>query len=299
MYNVQMLSTSLHKKILPYFAAFGTILFWSSAFPAVRYALEYFSPGALMIYRFLVASAFLLGYCAIKRVPLPGRRDVPFFAAAGFIGLFMYMWAFNTGTGMVPSGISGFVIAAAPVFTLILSIIFLKEKAGLLIWIGVILSFAGIGVIAFAQIYQVQLNIGVVLLLGAAIFTSIFNILQKRLMRKYTAIQATAYSVSFGTLFMCIFIPDMLRQLPYAPLSANLVVVYLGLFPAAIAYFLWAYALNAVEKTIYITSFIYLSPFLASLMAFWWLGEVVPTLAFVGGVIVIAGMIITNIFKKS
>ena len=288
----------IHKKILPYAAAAGTILFWSSAFPAVKYALEYYSPEALMIFRFLIASALLLGYCAVKKVPPPNKRDVPLFALSGFVGLFLYMYAFNTGTGLVPSGISGFIIASAPVFTLILSMVFLKESATPSIWLGVLVSFAGIGVIAATQIIDFQLNFGVILLLGAAIFTSAYNILQKRIMRKYTVMQATAYSVAFGTLFMCVFLPSLVREFPTAPMSVNLIIVYLGLFPAAIAYFLWGYALASAEKTIYITSFIYLSPFLASVMAFIWLGEVIPAMAFVGGIVVITGMIIINALRK-
>ncbi|MCL2421087.1 MAG: DMT family transporter [Defluviitaleaceae bacterium] len=289
---------TLRTKIMPYIAAAFTILFWSSSFPAVRYSLEYYSPESLMIFRFLVASALLLGYCIIKKVPLPEKKDLPLFAVSGFVGLFLYMWAFNTGTGLVLSGISGFIIAAAPVFTLLLSIFFLKEKAGPLVWIGVLTSFAGIVIIAATQITEMQLNTGVWLLLGAAVFTSIFNIMQKRILRKYTVMQATAYSVAFGTLFMCVFLPNFVQEFPAAPLEANIIIIYLGIFPAALAYFLWGYALAKSEKTIYITSFLYLTPFLSSVMAFFWLGEVMPALAFVGGIIVVVGMVITNAFKE-
>lgn len=272
-------------------------MFWSSAFPAVKYTLEYFSPEALMVYRFLMATAFLLGGCVIKKVPLPRKKDVPLFALSGFVGLFLYMWTFNTGTNLVPSGISGFFIASSPVFTLILSIIFLKEKAGILIWAGVLVSFGGIVIIAATQAEGMQINQGVWLLLFAAVATSFFNIIQKRILRKYTVMQATAYSVTFGTLFMLIFLPRLVREFAHAPMAANIIVIYLALFPAAVAYFLWGYALAKAEKTVYVTNFVYLSPFLASLMAFVWLGERVPPLAFVGGVIVVMGMVITNVVK--
>jgi len=282
-------------KIMPYLAAGGTVLFWSSAFPAVKFSLDYFSPAALMLFRFLIATAVLLTYCTIKKVPLPERKDLPMFISCGFVGLFLYMWAFNTGTDMVTSGISGFIIASAPVFTLILSIIFLKEKSGVMIWIGVLISFVGIVIIAFTQVTDLQLNAGVWLLLAAAIAASIFIIMQRQLLKKYSVMQVTAYPIAFGTLFMCIFLPNLFREIPAAPMSANLVVVYLGLFPAAIAYFLWGYALNRSEKTVYVTSFLYLSPFLTTIFAFFWLGEIMPPLAFVGGIVVIAGMIITKL----
>ena len=286
-------------KILPYMAAVGTALFWSSSFPAVRYTLEYYSPESLMIFRFLVASAVLLAYCAVKKVPPPRKEDLALFAASGFVGLFLYMWAFNVGTSLVLSGISSFIIASAPVFTLLMSIVFLKEKAGLMLWIGVLISFAGIVIIGTTQVTEMRINIGMLLLLSAAVFTSAFNILQKRILRKYTVMQATSYSVAFGTLFMCVFLPDLIQEFPAAPMQVNMLVVYLGVFPAALAYFFWGYALSKVEKTIYVTSFLYLVPFLASIMAFLWLGEQMPVMALLGGVVVVLGMVITNAFKAA
>jgi len=281
-------------KIITYIAAGSAVLFWSSSFPAVKYSLAYYSPESLMVLRFLVASALLLGYCGVKRVPMPDKKDLPLFILSGFVGLFLYMWAFNTGTGMVLSGISGFIIASAPVFTLLMSIVFLREKSGLLVWVGVFISFVGIVIIGATQVTEMQLNTGIGLLLSAAVFTSAYNVIQKRILKKYTAMQATAYSVAFGTLFMCIFLPNLVREFPYAPVQANIVIVYLGVFPAALAYFLWGYALSKAEKTIYITSFLYLSPFLASVMAFFWLGERMSALAFFGGIIVVMGMVITK-----
>ena len=282
-------------KIIPYLAASGTVLLWASSFPTVRYSLNYYSPEALMIFRFLIASAVLITYCLIKKVPLPRFKDLPMFMSAGFVGLFLYMWAFNTGAGMVLSGISGFIIASAPVFTLLLSIIFLKEKAGWLIWLGVLISFCGIVIIGSTQMADMQLNFGVLLLLSAAVFTSIYNIIQKRILRDYTAMQATAYSMIFGTIFMCIFLPDLIREFPNAPMRANVAIIYLGVLPAALAYFLWGYALSKVKKTVYVTGFLYLTPFMASIIAFLWLGERMPALAFLGGAVVITGMVLINL----
>ena len=284
--------------VMPYIAAAVAVLFWSSAFPGVRYALRYYSPESLMLFRFLIAAVLFLGYCGVKKVPLPRKKDLPLFISAGLSGLFLYMWAFNTGTSLVPSGVSGFIIAAAPVFTLILSVIFLKEKVGFFTWLGVLISFAGIVLIALTQVTEMQLNLGIWLLLAAAVMTSVYNIVQKRILQSYSVMQATAYSVVLGTLPMCIFLPNLIREFPYAPISADLVVVYLGLFPAALAYFLWGYALSGAEKTVYVTNFLYLSPFLASIIAFFWLGESIPGLAFFGGVIIIAGMIISNKLKR-
>jgi len=287
-------------KILPYLAAMTTVLFWASAFPAVKYVLDYFSAGALMLLRFGVASVVLLAVCAIKRTPLPKLRDLPLFALCGVVGITLYMWMFNTGTDLVAAGISGFIIASVPVFTLILSIIFLKEKAKALVWLGVLVSFGGIVIIASTQITEgFAVNAGVWILLAAALVAGIFIITQRLLLRKYSVLQATAYPIVIATAFMLFFLPDLVREMSYATFAPIAIVVYLGVFPAALAYLTWGFALANAKKTVHITSFLYLSPFLASIMAFLWLGEELPFLAIIGGVVVVGGMVITNVVKSS
>ena len=292
------MKTALKSKATAYIIAGIVAFVWASAFPAVRYVLQYYTPEAIMLFRFIVASLVLLGYCAWKKIPPPKKKDFPMFFLGGFVGLFLYMWAFITGTSFVSAGISSFIIASAPIFTLILSILFLKEKASVLIWIGVLVGFGGIAIISFTQAEGLQLNIGVLILLVASCLTSVFMIVQKHLLRTYTAIQCSAYSVGIATVFMCIFLPALIREFPHAPMSANLVIVYLGAFPAGMAYFLWNLALSKVEKTIYVTSFLYLIPFIASILAFLWLGEEMPALALLGGIVIIVGMVITNFMQK-
>jgi len=292
-----VLKTAPQAKATPYFAAGIAIFFWASTYASVRYALQYYSPEALMLFRFLVAAIALLGYCGFKKIPPPKKKDLPLFLAAGFFGLFVYMWAFTTGAQTVPAGLSSFIISSAPVYTLIFAIVFLKEKATVQIWLGVLISFAGLAIISFSQAGTLQLSIGILLLLLAAVLLSTYNIIQKRILQTYTAIQSTAYCVGIATVCMLIFLPTLARELPYAPMSANLVIVWLGIGPAAGAYFLWAIALSRAEKTIHVTSFSYLTPFLASIIAFVWLGEQMAPLALLGGVIIITGMVLTN-FKQ-
>ena len=283
---------------LPYIAALITVTLWASAFPAVRYVLRHLSPEALMLYRFIIASTFLLSYCFIKKIPPPKFEDAPLFILSGFVGLFLYMWAFNAGTVHVQAGISSFIISSAPIITLVLSIFMINEKATPLIWVGAVTSFVGIGIIGLTNEGDFRLSFGILLLVGAAFFTSFYNIFQKQILEKYSPIQATTYSIAFGSAPMFIFMPNMVRELPSLHLGAHFIVAYLAIFPAAIAYFLWIYALSKAEKVIYVTSFSYLSPFLATIFAFLWLGETIPAMAILGGVVVIIGMIIAGMRKK-
>jgi drug/metabolite transporter (DMT)-like permease len=153
-------------------------------------------------------------------------------------------------------------------------------------------------IIGATQVTDMEINVGILFLFIAAVSASVYMIIQRRILQKYTTIQATAYSIFCGTAFMLIFLPRLINEFTISLVSVNLIVVYLGAFPAALAYFLWGYALSKAEKTIYVTNFLYLVPFVSSLIAFLWLGEIMPMLAFAGGFVVIAGMVIINVYKS-
>jgi len=271
-----------------------TAFLWASAFPAVKYLLDYYSAESIMLFRFLVASLTLLLIAVVKRVKIPARKDLPLFALGGLLGIFLYAWLFITGTDTVPSGVSSFLIASAPMFTTLLSIFILKEKVKLFSWLGMLVSLGGLILITASQMSGFVMNIGVILLVGASISTSAYIIIQRRLTEKYTPLEVTAFSVFFGTLFMLVFLPGLIREIPGVPLIVNLIPVYLGLFPAAIAYLFWAYAISKARSTAHVTMFLYLIPLLATLLAFLWLDERLSLSAFIGGIVIILGMFISG-----
>ena len=92
---------------------------------------------------------------------------------------------------------------------------------------------------------------------------------------------------------MLVFAPGFVHQFPHAAPSATLAVVYLGVFPAAIAYVLSNYALARMPASL-MTTFLYLSPVFAAVIAWFWLGEVPAVLTVVGGIVAILGVIIVQ-----
>ena len=252
-----------------------------------------------MLLRFTVASVTLAIISGVKGIRPPKLRQLPKFAAGGFIGIFCYMLFFNTGMVHVESGIGGFIIATVPIFTIILSRILLKEKVGLVCWAGVIVSFGGLVVIMLSQTAAFELNTSALLILLAAMCGSGHNIIQRGLLKSHTALETTTYCMIAATICMLVFLPGFFRELPGSGLRVNLVVVFLGVFPAAIAYLLWGYALSKAEKTTHVTVFLYLNPFLASLIAYLWLRETFSIWSFFGGIIIIGGMIMTNFTRKT
>lgn len=121
--------------------------------------------------------------------------------------------------------------------------------------------------------------------------------LQKPLLKTYTPFEVVSYAIWLGTAGLMIFLPGLGTTLQTAPLSATGAVIYLGLFPAALAYFTWSYALSQIDAS-KASVFLYVVPVVSILIAYGWLGEVPTRMTLVGGALALAGVIwVTRIGK--
>jgi drug/metabolite transporter (DMT)-like permease len=275
------------------FALAVTVVIWASAFAGIRAGLEGYSPGHLALLRFLVASGLLAIYAVVTRMSLPAWRDLPAVLVGGFLGFTVYHVGLSFGEVTVESGPASVLIASVPVFTAILAVIFLRERLGTLGWIGTGLSFFGVVLISTGEAGTFALEPGALPILLAAISEAMFFVFQKPYLDKYGSLRFTTYAIWGGTLFMLVFAPGLAAAVVEAPIAATVSVVYLGIFPTVIAYLALAYAFARMPASNAV-SFLYLVPALAFLIAWLWLGEVPTLLSIVGGVVVLAGVIIVN-----
>lgn len=274
-------------------AAGVTLILWASAFAAIRLGLTGYRPGELAVFRFLLASLVLAVYALAVRMPLPERRDWPEIGLAGLLGITVYHLTLNYGEVTVGAGPAAFLVNAAPVITAVLGRLWLREKISLRGWVGIGAGFAGVTLIALGEGSSLSLEPGVLLILAAALATSLYFILQKRLLSRYRALPLTTYCIWFGTLFMLPFAPTLPAAIGAAPLSATLAIVYLGVFPAAVAYVAWTYVLSRMPAS-RASALLFLSPPLATVIAWTWLGEVPAALSLAGGLLALTGVVLVN-----
>lgn len=269
------------------------LLLWASAFAGIRAGLRSFGPGPLALLRFGTASLVLAVYALISRMRLPARRDLPVIFLAGFTGITVYHVALNYGEVTVSAGAAALIIAAVPIFTAVLSSIFLHERLTRWGWVGVLVAFAGVAAISFGQGKTVQFDSNSLLILLAALASAVYFIVAKRPLTRYSALEFTSYAIWAGTLPILIFAPALLKELPTASTAAIVAGIYLGVFPGAIAYVLWSFALARGSASI-VSAFLYFQPVNASLIAWVWLGEIPTLITIVGGSIAIGGIVIVN-----
>lgn len=281
----------------------GVLLLWSSAFAGIRAGLRLtpagtlgadgYGPGELALLRFGTASLALALFALVTHMRLPERADLPKIGLAGFLGISVYHVALNFGEVTVHAGAASMLISAGPVFTALLSVVFLNERLTKVGWGGILLAFTGVSLIALSSGRGLHFTPGALLILLAAAVAAVYSILSKQSLRRYAAIEFTCYSIWAGTLPMLVFLPGLLRRFSTAAPPATFAVIYLGIFPAAVAYVLWNYALSRMPASL-LSSFLYLSPVMACFIAWVWLGEVPSLLTLAGGAIAIVGVILVQ-----
>ncbi|MDB5084565.1 MAG: EamA/RhaT family transporter [Bacilli bacterium] len=273
-----------------------TLLFWSSAFAGIRQALDGgYSPGHVVLIRFLSASAVFAVYALITRMKLPELRDLPRILMLSLVGVTLYHTTLTYGELSVPAGITSLIIASAPTFTALIAAIYLKDRLSAKGWLGIVIGFLGIALISFGSGHSHSFTIGALIILFSALCSAVFFVLQKPLFAKYSPIDLTIYFTWLGTLPMLVFSPGLFTQLVHAPSAATWSAIYIGVFPAAIANVAWAIALSAARTSIVSTA-LYINPVLAVFIAWIWLGEVPHPFALVGGAITITGVVIVNLW---
>lgn len=277
----------------PFFAVVVTLLLWASAFAGIKAGLSAYSPGQLALLRFLVGSASMVVLARLKGFGLPERKDFPRILAVGFLGFTVYHVFLNYGERTVSAGAASLIVSFTPVMTALLACFLLRERLRFLGWAGIAVSVSGVALISFGEGGGIALDPGSLLILLASLGSSLYNVFQKPLLKRYDPIAFTTYAMTAGTLFMLVFLPGLSGAIARAPLEATLSVAYLGVFPGAIAYSTWTYALSRMPASRLATT-LYLAPVLAIAIAWVWIGEIPTLLSLLGGVITLAGVVLTN-----
>lgn len=275
-------------------AAGTTVVLWASAFVAIRAAGEHFSPGSLALGRLAVASLALLSIVLLTRRGLPPRAAWPGILWSGVLWFGVYMVALNQGEQEVDAGTAALVVNLGPVLIALLSARLLGEGLPRPLVAGTLVAFCGAAVIGLSTAeHEGSSALGVLLCLVAAVGYAIGVVAQKPALRHTDALQVTAYACLVGTLCCLPFIGTLASEVAVAPWRATATVVYLGLFPTALAFTTWAFALSRMPAG-RLGATTYLVPTLVVAMSWALLGETPVPGALVGGALCLVGVAVSR-----
>ena len=275
---------------LPLAAVAATLVLWASAFVAIRYLGRDFSPGSLTLGRLVVAAACLAAVALPRGLPRPSRRDLLSIVLIGVLWFGIYNVALNEGERRVDAGTAAMLIQVSPVLIALLAAMFLDERFTLNLALGLVLAFGGVALIALSTSSHADRDIlGVLLCILSAVVYSISLILQKPLMKRMAAIQVVWLACTVGAIVCLPFAGTLVRETAAAPVSSIVWVVYLGVFPTAVAFTTYAYALSHMSASnLGVTT--YLVPPITIVLGLVFLGEAPPTIAYAGGALALLGV---------
>jgi drug/metabolite transporter (DMT)-like permease len=279
---------------LPLAAVGCTLVFWASAFVAIRHLGHDFSPGALSLGRLVVGAACLAVVALARGIPRPRRGDWVAIVLIGVLWFGVYNVALNEGEQRVDAGTAAMLIQVSPVLIALLAAMFLGERFTVNLGVGLALAFAGVAVIAFSGSPGGNSDVvGVLLCLLSAVSYAISLVLQKPLVGRLPAVQVTWLACSIGAVACLPFTGQLVNEMADAPASSIWWLVYLGVFPTAIAFTTYAFALkHMTASSLGVTT--YLVPPITIVMGLVFLDEVPPTMAYVGGALALVGVAVAR-----
>jgi drug/metabolite transporter (DMT)-like permease len=279
--------------------ALMSISFWGVSFVSTKAVLEKLDPYSLLVIRFGIGALFLLLLLVVQRHRLHiSIKYVPHLMVLGILGVFVHQVLQATALLTINASAAGWLISFSPIFTVILSLLFLHEKMNFTKAVGMVLAITGVLIVTSTrsgQSIQFAMNIGFLLMILSTLNWAIYSVLLKSLKIPYPPLVVTFYMCVTGLILTT---PFIIRNRGWENLTlldhsewAHL--LFLGVFVSGIAYWYWGKALEVLEAS-KVSMFLYLEPIATLVAAVLLLHEKVLLISVIGGIIIIIGVVIVN-----
>jgi len=240
---------------------------------------------------FLLLVGFLfIAYRDLARISM---RDVPYLAVMGIGGLAMVQISYYSSIAKIQVAAAILLQYMAPIFILIYSALFMKERVTRGKLVSLVLAVAGCSLVAgIYRIDLLKLNLsGVAWGLMSAFFFSFYTLYGQAGLKKYNAMTLFGYSCGFGAILWWILNP------PWAFFAVSyssvtwLAFVYIAVFGTILPFVLYFKGLERMEASrVSITST--LEPVVAGVVAYVFIGETMGFLQIFGGALVLVAIVL-------
>ena len=277
---------------------------WGINFSVIKYALGDFYPLGFTLIRFSLAALLLFAVMRFRGLPLGiDRQDRPAVIRLGLLGITLYNIFFMVGLKYTTASHSALLISLSPLMGALIEAASRREQVraplalGLLFaTLGASMIIAGRGAIGFDR----SMIIGDILTLCATLLWALYTVAARPLLRRYSPVTVTAWSVAAGAILLLPFsIRDIVAQSWSRPSSAAWGALAFSAFIAAgVAYSLWYEGVKRIGVTRTMV-YHYLMPFVAVVFAALFLHERIGLSQIIGGIAIIGGVALVQSGKSS
>ncbi len=280
------------------------------AFIFIKIALRHASPIDLLAHRFSAALIGMLLFYLIRGKGLPqfGRESVPSLLLLSLFYPLLLFLLQTIGLQFTTVSEAGIISATAPIFTLILASLFLKERSTVWQLLSVLLSVGGVVFIMYknglGEVSGETLK-GDFFILLSVLSIAIYFVLARRAMQKHAAMDITFFmTVVACFIFNVVAVISHLQQnslsLYFAPFQNSEFlwsILYLGVLSSSLTSFLTNTALVVIPAS-RVSIFNNLSPVITVFAGVLVLGETLRGYHLIGGLMVLLGIIGVNALKR-
>lgn len=280
-------------------ALLTTVVLWASAFVGIRALGDTFSPGSLSLGRLVVGAIALTFFALPGRAPLPRGKPLLLVVLYGVVWFGAYNIALNAAERDLDAGTTALIVNVGPIIAALVAGVLYKEGFPRPLLIGMGVAFAGVALIAAStdrdsSSVSTATTTGVLLCVAAAAFYAFGAVAQKPALKHMEPVMSVWLGCLVGVVVCLPFAPTLIGEIGGASRHDLLWLAYLGIFPTAIGFSTWSYALKRIS-TGQAASTTYLVPAVATLISWLILDEVPAALAFVGGAMCLVGVAITRL----
>ena len=279
-------------------------VFWAFSFVWTDIALKAnISPITLVTARMIIAT-LLLGAWAKYTGNL---QKIQFKHLKYFLGLalcepFLYFLCETYGQTMVSPTVTSVIVATIPLFTPVVGFLILKEQIHSSTLIGIVISMIGVLAVVFSGSNDMSGQLTGSLLVFGAVLTALgYAVFVKYIIHRYNATTLVFYQNFIGLIYFipCFFVVDFshLGDMQFS-LNAVASIVQLSVFASVIAFIFYSRSVKELGVT-KAGVFCYIIPVLTALFAFFMVNEHLSIVQWIGMAIVIAGLFISQMVKKS
>ena len=278
-----------------------TIVFWGSAFATSKMLVFEVPPEVGAVLRFGFGSLLMMAILFRRSAkPVPARADWGRLAVVALVGVAGFNTLFFRGLSLAPASDAGMIIPTmSPVFTAMAGMLFLGEGVRFCRIAGLAVSLAG-AVLFFGDVLlhtagQGGRVWGDAALVGAAMCWAATSILSRPLSVRIGAMPTAAWTIFLGSIVLLLISSPRLAAVPWGQLTVRfwVVLAYVVVFPTVIAYILWMEGIRVIGSGP-TTSFMFLAPVFALLIAAALLGERPTALQGAGGALMLLGVWLVN-----
>jgi drug/metabolite transporter (DMT)-like permease len=282
------------------------VLIWAANPAALKWALQYMDPLAFNALRLLLASLLPVGIVLARREGFAWQRgDGPRILALGLLGHGLYQLLFILGLSLTLAGNTALILSVSPAFVALFSALFGFEKIRGYAWVGISLTLAGVGLVILGSGEKIEFGsqlLGDMLVVVATMLWALYTVFLQGPLKRYSSVKLNALVMPVGAAFLLLAAsPSIAAAVPSLPgLPALFWVVFAasGLLAVSFAAIVWNKGiqnLGATRTAIYTN----LVPVLASIVAYFLLGEQLGWPFWTGMALVLAGVSLTRFAGRS